>query len=215
MWKCHVFYESMPHNVIITLGDQLYRVLEAVSNTAVSLIFVKQCKNVVSQTERFFLCMVRSKCESKVTGTTKTFAQGLSTQQQQVDGIVEEYKGIFASPTGVPMHYQVKHSIDLAASDPFPNDPIYMHSIMENDEIKHHIQEIIFKGHIRPRSSPCGSQIVLVQNKDETWRLCIDYKSLNNITVKNRYPIPQIDDLLDQLKGANFFSKIDLKSGYH
>jgi hypothetical protein len=57
--------------------------------------------------------------------------------------------------------------------------------------------------------------IVLVQKKDETWQLCIDYKSLNKITVKNRYPIPRIDDLLDQLKGENFFNKIDLKSGYH
>jgi hypothetical protein len=57
--------------------------------------------------------------------------------------------------------------------------------------------------------------IVLVQKKDKTWRLCIDYRALNKITVRNRYPIPRIDDLLDQLKGENFFNKIDLKSGYH
>ena len=71
------------------------------------------------------------------------------------------------------------------------------------------------KGHIQLSSSPYWSPIVLVQKKDRTWRLCMDYQALNNITVRNRYPIPRIDDLLDQLKGTKYFSKIDLKSGYH
>jgi hypothetical protein len=86
---------------------------------------------------------------------------------------------------------------------------------MENDEIRRQIQEILQKGHIKPSSSAFGSPIVLVQKKDETWRLYIDYRALNKITIRNRYPIPKIDDLLDQLKGEKFFSKIDLKSGYH
>eukprot|EP00253_Pinus_taeda_P032521 PITA_32521 len=96
-----------------------------------------------------------------------------------------------------------------------PNGPIYRCSVLENDEIKRQIQELLQKGHIRLSSSPRGSPIVLVQKKDGTWRLCIDYRALNKITVRNRYPIPRIDDLLDQLKGAKYFSKIDLKSGYH
>ena len=86
---------------------------------------------------------------------------------------------------------------------------------MDNDEIKRQIQELLQNGHIRLSSSPCGSPIVLVQKKDGTWRLCIDYWVLNKITVHNRYPIPRIDDLLDQLKGEKYFSKINLKSGYH
>jgi hypothetical protein len=151
------------------LGDQLYRVPEAVPNTVVSLISVKQCRKVVSQTERFFLCMVRSEGEWKVTATAKTSAWGLSSQQQQVDEIVEEYKDIFTSPTGVPVHCQVKHPIDLTPSAPLPNDPVYRCSVMENEEIKCQIQELILKGHIRPNSSPCGSPIVLVQKKDGTW----------------------------------------------
>jgi hypothetical protein len=81
--------------------------------------------------------------------------------------------------------------------------------------IKRQIQELLHKGHIHPSLSPCGSQIMLVQKKDGTWRLCIDYWALNKITVRNWYPIPQIDNLLDQLTGAKYFSKIDMKSSYH
>jgi putative transposase len=82
---------------------------------------------------------------------------------------VEEYKDIFASPTGVPTHCQVKHPIDLTPDAPLPNGPVYRCSLMENDEIRHQIQELLQKGHIRPNSSPCGSPIVLVQKKDGTW----------------------------------------------
>jgi hypothetical protein len=86
---------------------------------------------------------------------------------------------------------------------------------MDNEEIKHQIKDLILKGHIRPRSQPCGIPVILLQKKDDPWRLCIDYRSLKKNIVKNPYPIPQIDDLLNQLKGANFFSKIDLKLRYH
>jgi hypothetical protein len=144
-----------------------------------------------------------------------TSTQSLSLQQKKLDGIVEEYRDIFSSTIWVPTHYQVKNTIYLTLGAPFPNGLVYRRSLMENDEIKHQIQDILQKGYIQPNSSPCGSLIVLVQNKDETWRLCIDYKALNKITVRNRYPVPRIDDLLNQLKGGNFFNKIDLKSVYH
>ena len=132
-----------------------------------------------------------------------------------MDKVVEEYGDIFTSPTRLPLHFQVKHPIDLTPGAPLPNAPIYRRFVLENDEIKRQIQELLQKGHIRPSSSPCGSLIVLVQKKDGTWRLCIDYRALNKITVQNRYPIPQIDDLLDQLKCEKYFNNIDLKSRYH
>ena len=129
--------------------------------------------------------------------------------------MLKEYHSVFKSPVGVPTHCQVKHSIDLIPGTPLPHEPIYRRLVSENDEIKRKIQELIQKGHIHPSASPCGSPIVLAKKKDGTWRLCIDYRALKKITVKNRYPIPWIDDLLDQLRGAKFFTKIDLKSGYH
>ena len=92
---------------------------------------------------------------------------------------------------------------------------MYRLSALENVEIKKHVQEFLEKGFIRPSTSPCGSPIILVRKKDGSWRMCIDYRALNKITIKNRYPLPRIDDLLDQLKEAVYFTKLDLHSGYH
>jgi len=79
-----------------------------------------------------------------------------------MDKVMKEYEDIFTSPLGVPLHCQVKHSIDLTPGAPLPNGPIYWLFILENDEIKRQIQELLQKGHIHPSSSPCGSLIVLV-----------------------------------------------------
>jgi hypothetical protein len=82
-------------------------------------------------------------------------------------------------------------------------------------ELKEHIRELVEKGFIRPSSSPWGAPVIFVPRKDGIQRLCVDYRALNEVTVKNKYPLPRIDDLFDQLWGACVFSKIDLRSGYH
>jgi hypothetical protein len=82
-------------------------------------------------------------------------------------------------------------------------------------ELKTQLQELIEKGFIQPSSSPWGCPAIFVKKKDETLRLCIDYRLLNEVTIKNKYPLPWIDLLFDQLAGAKVFSKIDLRSGYH
>ena len=127
---------------------------------------------------KFVIFMVCSQSEKKIVAMSTTSAQSPTTQQKQVDKIMEEYKDIFTSPTGVPLHCQVKHSIDLIPSAPFPNGLVYKHSLLENEEIKCQIQELLQKGHIQPSSSPCRSPIMLVQKKDATWWLCIDYIAL-------------------------------------
>ena len=77
------------------------------------------------------------------------------------------------------------------------------------------LEDLLKKGYIRPSVSPCGALVLFVKKKDGTLRLCIDFRQLNKVTVKNKYPLPRIDDLFDQLKDGKIFSKIDLRSGYH
>lgn len=86
---------------------------------------------------------------------------------------------------------------------------------MEDAQIKIQIQDFLEKGVIKPYTSPCGSLIVLVPKKYGTWCMCVDLRAQNKITVKNRYTLPRIDDLLDQLKYVIYFTKLDLRSGYH
>ena len=86
---------------------------------------------------------------------------------------------------------------------------------VELQELKVQIQELLDKGFIRLSTSPWGAPVLFVKNKDKTLRLCIDYRQLNRVTIKNRYLLPRIDELFDQLRGARVYSKIDLCTGYH
>jgi hypothetical protein len=86
---------------------------------------------------------------------------------------------------------------------------------LELAELKEHIKELLEKGFMRPSSSPWGAPMIFVLKKDGTQRLCVDYRALNEVTIKNKYPLPRIDDLFDQLHHACVFSKINLQSGYH
>jgi len=88
-------------------------------------------------------------------------------------------------------------------------------SASELGELKKQLEELLEKQFIRPSVSPWGALELLVNKKDGSMRLCVDYRQLNKVTIKNRYPLPRIDDLMDQLVGAEVFSKIELRSGYH
>jgi hypothetical protein len=120
LWKHHVVNESRPHNVIITLNKKLYRILEAVPPSVISLIFAKQCRKVISQTGKFVFFLIRSQNERKIVATSRVFAANLSTQQKQVDKVMEAYSYSFSSPTRVPLHCQVKHPIDLTPTHRCP-----------------------------------------------------------------------------------------------
>jgi hypothetical protein len=122
---------------------------------------------------------------------------------------------VFQEPKRIPFKREVENKIQLFPYSPLPNIELYTQFILEANEIKKQLQQLLEKHVIRPSTSPCGSPIIIVPKKDGTWRMCIDYRALNEITLKNRYPPPRIDDLLDQLHHVKYFTKMDLKSRYH
>ncbi|GJT91882.1 putative reverse transcriptase domain-containing protein [Tanacetum coccineum] len=116
---------------------------------------------------------------------------------------------------GIPPTRQVEFQIDLVPGVvPIARAP-YRLAPSEMKELSDQLQELSDKGFIRPSSSPWGASVLFVKKKDGSFRMCIDYRELNKLTVKNRYPLPRIDDLFDQLQGSSIYSKIDLRSGYH
>ncbi|MFS8027127.1 putative nucleotidyltransferase, Ribonuclease H [Helianthus anomalus] len=116
---------------------------------------------------------------------------------------------------GLPPDRQVEFRIDIIpGAAPIARAP-YRLAPTEMKELRTQLDDFLAKGFIRPSSSPWGAPILLVKKKDGSMRLCIDYRELNKVTIKNKYPLPRIDDLFDQLQGASYFSKIDLRSGYH
>ncbi|KAG7559219.1 Reverse transcriptase domain [Arabidopsis thaliana x Arabidopsis arenosa] len=129
--------------------------------------------------------------------------------------VVQEFGDVFQSLQGLPPSRSDPFTIELEPSTmPISKAP-YRIAPAEMAELKKQLEELLGKGFIRPSSSPWGAPVLFVKKKDGRFRLCINYRGLNRVTVKNKYPLPRIDDLLDQLRGATLFSKIDLASGYH
>ena len=130
--------------------------------------------------------------------------------------VVCEYEDVFPDELpGLPIHRDVDFIIELhPGTSPISMTPHRM-SPVELQELKVQIQDLLDKGFIRPSTSPWGAPVLFAKKKDKTLRLCIDYRQLNKVTIKNRYPLLRIDDLFDQLRGAQVYSKIDLHTGYH
>ncbi|KAJ3687882.1 hypothetical protein LUZ61_017046 [Rhynchospora tenuis] len=133
----------------------------------------------------------------------------------ELSAVLEQYQAIFEEPTALPPRRAIDHAVPLLPDSKPINQRPYRYSYFQKVEIEKIVTEFLKNQLIQPSSSPFASPVLLVKKKDGTWRMCIDYRQLNSITVKNKYPIPVIDDLLDELKGARVFSKIDLRSAYH
>ncbi|GKC80720.1 putative reverse transcriptase domain-containing protein [Tanacetum coccineum] len=130
--------------------------------------------------------------------------------------VVREFPKVFPEDLpGLPLIRQVEFQIDLMpGAAPVARAP-YRLAPSKMQELSDQLQELADRGFIRPSTSPWGAPVLFVKKKDGSFRMCIDYQELNKLTVKNRYPLPRIDYLLDQLQGSSVYSKIDLRLGYH
>ena len=116
---------------------------------------------------------------------------------------------------GLPLQRVVDFGIELHPSTSLISMTPHRMTPVELHELIVQLQELLEKGFIKPSTSPWGAPVLFAKKKDKTIRLCIDYRQFNRVTIKNRYPLPRIDDLFNQLRGAQAYSKIDLRTGYH
>jgi hypothetical protein len=130
--------------------------------------------------------------------------------------VVSEFPDVFLEDLpGMPPDRDIEFSIELIPGTAPISKGTYRMDVKDLAELKKQIEELLSKGFICPSLSPWGAPTLFVDKKDGSRRLCIDYRSLNVVTIKNKYPLPRIEDLFDQMRGAKVFFKIDLRSGYH
>lgn len=139
----------------------------------------------------------------------------VSNLPEKIADVLNNFCVIFREPFGLPPHRQFDHQIVLKdGSQPTCLRP-YRYGALQKDVIEKLTQELLDAGVIQCSHSPFSTPVVLVRKKDNSWRMCIDYRGLNSITVKDKFPIPVIEEFLEELHGASVFTKLDLRSGYH
>jgi hypothetical protein len=166
--------------------------------------------------EDVYLCLVRT-ADAEPAEEDKKKSKEDQELQRMAEEMMEEYKDVFPAelPAGLPPKRSIEHKIELVLGSQPTSRGVYRMSTAELDELKKQLQELTDLGFIRPSESPYGAPVLFVKKKDGVLRMCVDYRALNKVTIKNKYPLPHMSELFDQTQGAKYFSKIDLRSGYH
>jgi hypothetical protein len=156
-------------------------------------------------------------------GHSSVIAQHHAIQETETPPVLEDLQAllskhqmVFSTPQGLPPSQGVHdHSIPLVLRILPPNIHLYRHNFSQKNEIEKMVQELLTAGIILPSTSPYSSPVVMVMKKEDSWIMYPNFRALNKLTIKDKFPIPIIDDLLDELRGAQFFTKLDLHWGYH
>jgi hypothetical protein len=193
----------------VTLGSHLLPVEQQLANcSAIELVSAINIKHAMqaAETAQLLLVMERSAATN-----------GADFSDPRTASLLEQFKDVFPDdlPSGLPPRRDIDHRIELVPGAAPPSRPTYRMSMPELDELKKQVADLLAKGFIQPSKSPFGAPVLFVKKKDGSQRMCVDYRALNKLTIKNKYPLPRIDELLDRLQGAQYFSKIDLRNGYH
>ncbi|KAL4014089.1 hypothetical protein IC575_026281 [Cucumis melo] len=137
------------------------------------------------------------------------------TKEGKITAIISKYSKVFEWPGKLPPQRGIDHHIYLKQGIDLVNVRLYRYAHQQKEEMKRLVDEMLTSRIIRPSTSPYSSSVLLVKKKDGSWRFCVDYRALNNVTILNKFPIPVVEELFDELNGADIFSKINLKVGYH
>ena len=157
--------------------------------------------------------MLRKGCQGYLAYVVEIWKEGTLVDEIPV---LREFPYVFPDDiTGLLPEREVEFTIDLIPRTEPISIPPYKMAPAELRKLKAQLEEFLSKGFIRPSISPWGAPVFFVKKKDGSLRLCIDYRQLNRVTIRNQYPLPRIDELFDQLQGSRVYSKIDLRSGYH
>lgn len=202
-----VLFDYGQLQIILRYGDREITSKGLKQEASLSMITAKGLQKMLRKREFRIGCL----CMMTMEGD----GPGSGVQPTEIQQLLQEYQDIFKEPTALPPVRGAEHSIHLKTdSVPFTMQA-YRYPYLQRKEIEKMVEEMMNLGIIQASSSPFASPVLLVKKKDGSWRFCVDYRKLNAITVKDSYPIPLIDDLLDELGKARVFSKIDLRAGYH
>jgi hypothetical protein len=217
--------EVLPHPSRAPKPQQLVAQCIAVLQEAYGppdcLITAKQAVSAVRQGARVSWLLVRATPPQVYPGAAVATAGATDLEQltpdlpEPVAAVLQAHKDVFGPrPPGLPKSHGVEHTIALEPGTRPIFLPTYRLSPLEQEEVKRQVTDLLAKGYITPSQSPYGAPILFVQKKDGSLRMCIDYRQLNKVTVKDRFPLPRIDDIFDKLQGCTMFSSLDCDSAY-